>query len=292
MNRYLKYCIIGLVVLLIPIVINILLLQPMMFSFVGSDIEWLSFWGNYVGSIISCSVALFILWCQERENQKMNMANRQLQVAVFKHGQKQMNIDAIRKALVDFQVSFNYLEVNRICGNMIANDYKIEDYKQLEFLVRDIDEKNFILETLLYNVEESEYINHFNFTFNQLYNLYGLIISDLCFFFDLMSGLPEAKNDIIKYVEQHLESSSFIDSQQLKKDTIPGLIMPKSIEEIIVEFGDFQNIRKNAPEILKQRLKQTLVDGDFKEELKVDIINLLHYEQNKIDKELTEKVTN
>lgn len=287
-----KFCIIGLIVILIPIAINTILLQPSFFTFVGSDVEWLSFWGNYIGSIISSSVALFILWRQEKENRKINESNRELQLAVFNHSQKQSNIDSMRKALVDFQVTFNYLEINRVCANMIANNYRTEDYNKLQLLVRDADEKNFILETLLYNVEPSEYINHFNLTFNRLYNLYGLIISDLCFFFDLITGLPDAKDDIIKYVEEHLESSKYVDSQQPKKNTIPGLKIPKSIEEIIIEYGNYESIKKNAPEILKKRLIQTLADGNYKEQLKIDIINLLNYEQRKIDNELTNKVTN
>ena len=64
-------CIVG-----IPILINILILKPRLFDIVGTSTDWLSFWGGYLGAIISAGVAFTILYIQRKDNKKQNEENR------------------------------------------------------------------------------------------------------------------------------------------------------------------------------------------------------------------------
>ena len=51
-------------ILIIPIIINLLILSPSFFEYIGTGIDWLSFWGGYLGAIISAGVAFVILHIQ------------------------------------------------------------------------------------------------------------------------------------------------------------------------------------------------------------------------------------
>ena len=51
-------------ILIIPIIINYVLLIPIPFNFqiIGSNVDWLSFWGTYIGGIIGSSSSFLILY--------------------------------------------------------------------------------------------------------------------------------------------------------------------------------------------------------------------------------------
>ena len=77
-----------LVAILLPFIINGLILLPSKFKFVGDDVDWLTFWGGYIGAIISAGVAFVILAIQYKQNQKENYENRNLQINVIEYQQK------------------------------------------------------------------------------------------------------------------------------------------------------------------------------------------------------------
>ena len=64
-----------LIIVLIPAIINFIILQPSRFKFVGTSVDWLIFWGSYLGAIISAGVAFIILYIQRKDNEKANEAN-------------------------------------------------------------------------------------------------------------------------------------------------------------------------------------------------------------------------
>lgn len=59
-------------ILIIPIIINYVLLIPIPFNFpiIGSNVDWLSFWGTYIGGIIGASVSFLILYLTLLHNKK------------------------------------------------------------------------------------------------------------------------------------------------------------------------------------------------------------------------------
>lgn len=71
------------VVVACPIIINVVLQVPAFVSVVGNNIDWLSFWGDYLSAIVSSGVALYILYKQYTQNQGENKSNRSLQTAII-----------------------------------------------------------------------------------------------------------------------------------------------------------------------------------------------------------------
>lgn len=59
--RYIKeYFIQLLLITVTPLIINTLMVQPMLFQITGDSSSWLSFWGSYIGAVLSSAIALYI----------------------------------------------------------------------------------------------------------------------------------------------------------------------------------------------------------------------------------------
>ncbi|MGM9818704.1 MAG: hypothetical protein ACI30B_06970 [Paludibacteraceae bacterium] len=120
-----KYWWVALVILMLPIAINFILLTPSFTAIVGDEIAWLSFWGGYLGAIISATAAFVILYIQRKdnekrtkdneiqnknnriENEKHNKANRQLQLNIMKYQQQSQWLDRFRDAILECCRSLN-----------------------------------------------------------------------------------------------------------------------------------------------------------------------------------------
>ena len=124
-----KYWWIALVILLMPIALNFILLTPSFTAIVGDEIAWLSFWGGYLGAIISTAAAFIILYIQRKdneseneknrvdnevqnkqnrvENEKLNRANRQLQLNIMKYHQQYHWLDEFRNASLKYSQALN-----------------------------------------------------------------------------------------------------------------------------------------------------------------------------------------
>jgi hypothetical protein len=137
-----KYWWLFLLVVVTPIVMNIVMIQPKFFTFVGNDSSWLGFWGSYIGAVLSSAIALFVLFRQQQQNHFENMRNRSLQIAVIKYSQELEKFRDLRTALIDFQGSFDYIEITKIAERFIDGYYDNVEYEKLKYLVRDIDDKN------------------------------------------------------------------------------------------------------------------------------------------------------
>jgi hypothetical protein len=135
-----KYWWIALVILLLPIAINFVLLIPSFTAVVGDEIAWLSFWGGYLGAIISTAAAFIILYIQRKdneseneknrvdnevqnkqnreENEKLNRANRQLQLNIMKYHQQYHWLDEFRNASLAYCSAFNHNDLVMISNIM------------------------------------------------------------------------------------------------------------------------------------------------------------------------------
>ena len=124
-----KYWWIALVILLLPIALNFALLMPSFTAIVGDEIAWLSFWGGYLGAIISTAAAFIILYIQREdneaeneknrsdnkaqnelnriENENSNRANRQLQLNIMKYHQQSHRLDNFRNASLKYSQALN-----------------------------------------------------------------------------------------------------------------------------------------------------------------------------------------
>ena len=288
MNSYLrhikKYYIQLLLIIATPLIINTLMVQPMLFPITGDSSSWLGFWGSYIGAGLSSAIALYILYKQNQQNHVENIANRNLQLSVIKYNQELDKLRDLRTALVDFQASFDYLEINNIASKFIDGHYGEEERARLKYLVRDIDEKGFKATLLLDLMSSSNSVNEFNLVYNKIYNRYGLILGDFSSFLDLMQDLPQSKAEKRAYIEKQLNVWETYDKQQEEKviNKISGFTPPKSINEIIKSHGNYENIEEEASNIVKERLLETIEDSSLKENLKKCIQKILSEEQNRI----------
>lgn len=283
--RYIKeYYIQLLLIIATPLIINTLIVQPILFPITGDSSSWLSFWGSYIGAVLSSAIALYILYKQNQQNHTENIANRNLQLSVIKYNQELDKLRDLRTALVDFQASFDYMEITNIASKFIDGYFSEEERARLKYLVRDIDEKGFKATLLLDLMSNSNSVNEFNLVYNKIYNRYGLILGDFSSFLDLMQDLPQSKAEKRAYIEKQLNVWETYDKQQKEKviNKISGFTPPKSISEIIKSHGNYENIEEEASNIVKERLLETIEDSSLKENLKKCIQNILSEEQNRI----------
>lgn len=283
--RYIKeYFIQLLLIIATPLIINTLMVQPILFPITGDSSSWLSFWGSYIGAVLSSAIALYILYKQNQQNHTENIANRNLQLSVIKYNQELDKLRDLRTALVDFQASFDYMEITNIASKFIDGHFSEEERARLKYLVRDIDEKGFKATLLLDLMSSSNSVNEFNLVYNKIYNRYGLILGDFSSFLDLMQDLPQSKAEKRAYIEKQLNVWETYDKQQEEKviNKISGFTPPKSINEIIKSHGNYENIEEEASNIVKERLLETIEDSSLKENLKTCIQNILSEEQNRI----------
>lgn len=135
-----QYWWVALVILLLPIALNFILLTPSFTAIVGDEIAWLSFWGGYLGAIISTAAAFIILYIQRKdneseneknrvdnevqnkqnreENEKLNRANRQLQLNIMKYHQQSLWLDEFRNASLAYCSAFNHNDLVMISNIM------------------------------------------------------------------------------------------------------------------------------------------------------------------------------
>ena len=283
--RYIKEYFIQLfLIIATPLIINTLMVQPILFPITGDSSSWLSFWGSYIGAVLSSAIALYILYKQNQQNHTENIANRNLQLSVIKYNQELDKLRDLRTALVDFQASFDYMEITNIASKFIDGHFSEEERARLKYLVRDIDEKGFKATLLRDLMSSSNSVNEFNLVYNKIYNRYGLILGDFSSFLDLMQDLPQSKAEKRAYIEKQLNVWETYDKQQEEKviNKISGFTPPKSINEIIKSHGNYENIEEEASNIVKERLLETIEDSSLKENLKKCIQKILSEEQNRI----------
>lgn len=124
-----KYWWVTLAIFVLPIALNFVLLIPSFIAIVGDEIAWLSFWGGYLGAIVSTVAAFIILYIQRKdneseneknrntnklqndlnrlENERLNRANRQQQLNIMKYHQQSSWLDNFRDASLEYCRALN-----------------------------------------------------------------------------------------------------------------------------------------------------------------------------------------
>ncbi len=104
-----SWIILALIVLLVlPLLINLLCCRvPVINKIFGEPKGWTMFWGTYIGAIISCLVAYYVLFKQLEQNHKENSDNRKLQIGVIEYQQKTQWLTELKSRLFDFETLFH-----------------------------------------------------------------------------------------------------------------------------------------------------------------------------------------
>lgn len=281
-NVFKKYWWILFLIILTPCVINYFMIKPRICEITGNDTSWLSFWGGYIGSIISSSIAVFILCKQLQQNHNENKDNRKLQLAIVKHEQEKARLSQLKKALTDFILSCNDNEIDKVVGNMMSNNYTLNDYNSLRNLWDDIDEKRLIIELNIKKIPKTIFLDNYILASNASYNSYVFKIKNLAYFHIIMTPLPENKKKRHTYVEDLLDNIGKIDFNNSEKTDASNL--PKSIVSIIKENGNYDKIDDYAPLLIGSFISQ--FGTEIKPKLTSTIIDLVQSEEKRIDDEL------
>ena len=121
--------IVLIVVLVLPLGINALYLISTDCEVLHKPSEWTTFWGGYLGAIISAAVAFIILYIQrkdneqqikdtQRENETQNKTNRKLQINTLKYQQEQVRLNNFIAVSSKLIASINPMDVKTLCKQL------------------------------------------------------------------------------------------------------------------------------------------------------------------------------
>lgn len=263
-----KYWWVILIILLLPFVINVILLMPAFFPIVGENTDWLSFWGCYLGAIISAGVAFIILGVQYQQNNTENSKNRQLQISVLKYQQERDQLQFVIKILSELVTLIDPIEVGRLCNQFGINETNI--FSKIDSLVFNLEK---------YHQELSVYIDTDNSLSNK--NLQIDINSSKCEFFSMLLDIKFLFNSFCKYTNE-LKIDDF------KKDSILSEKISEKMQTIILQYDkqktnylsltDCRSIAKIRVESvldLQDRFQQQIKDYVKKEKERIEKLLIL-----------------
>lgn len=275
MNVLKKYLWMPFLVILIPCLINLIMIQPRIYRIVGNDTSWLSFWGGYIGSVISSAIALFILWKQLNQNHQENDENRKLQLKNIEYQQKSQWLNLLRSKLADYYSAFCFNDLALLSNKIktkknksdIRNEIKVmvDRVANTDFSVKilfpintDSDEKKMLLELDKFTVE-------FNVTLCDLL-WYVHDVAYLSGGFDFNESIYKERTD--KYM---IDATKY----DLSHDRIWDIIKANDYNI----FDKHEEIVSKYVDLVLEVLNPINVQEH--------IVNLIDYEQNKINKILS-----
>lgn len=257
------------IIYIIPRTINYLILKPATFEIVGDGTHWLSFWGSYLGAIISAGVAFAILCIQRYENETQNKANRQLQINVLKYQQNIQWLNELKAKCVDYYNAFDQNDIINLCNLLNKNDSTtLAEAEQLvNFLIDRNNKVVFALEFQFTKKKDDEEIKLLSKL--ETYNLvYKALICDTQYIIRRFRKNADIYN---LYVE--------IDEYE-KRNTIPEVTSNRIVS--ILNSTNYIGVVGGLSDILN---KLFIARRDFHPTLIQDTLNeLINYEENKINK--------
>ena len=263
------FCIGIICLVIIPISINKLILKPHLFEIVGTGVDWLTFWGSYLGAIISAGVAFIILHLQRKENETQNKANRQLQINVIKYQQDLQWLNELKAKCVDYHNAFDQNDIINLCNLLNKNDSTTlaEAEQLLNFLIDRNNKVVFALEFQFTNKKDEEEIK----LLSKLEN-YNLVYKALIYDTQYIIRRFRKNADIYNLYAE-------IDEYE-KRNTIPQVTSNRIVSILnsttyIGVVGGLSDII-NKLFIARRDFHPTLIQGTLNE--------LINYEESKINK--------
>lgn len=257
------------IILATPIIINWLILRPSCFEYIGTGVDWLSFWGGYLGAIISAGVAFIILHMQRKENETQNKANRQLQINVIKYQQNLQWLNELKTKCVDFYNAFDQNDIINLQNLLNKKDSATltESEQLVNFLINRNNKAVFALEFQFTSKKDDEEIK----LLSKLgtYNLvYKALICDIQYIIKRFRKNADIYN---LYVE--------IDEYK-KRNTIPQVTSNRIVS--ILSSSNYIGAVGGLSEIIN---KLFIARRDFHPSLIQGTLNeLINYEESKINK--------
>lgn len=285
-KKYIKHILIGFCIgiiclVIIPISINKLILKPHLFETIGTGVDWLTFWGSYLGAIISAGVAFIILHIQRKDNEKdnndnrennktQNEANRQLQLNIMRYQQEIHWLDNFRSASLEYCNALNHNDIVSIYN--IIWDYPNDAFNMLKPLFDRIIETN---TKLSFVRKQNPKANELAKYIDDIYIAYKQTLNDLQWIaIYFRTNIPNCRyqDGFIKFLQMHKRTHDDIDhilelSQQLYYNVNHRKYFDDIIKDVIYEAKKYEpNVRDKIYEYIKQ--EQTLIDSLLTENIK------------------------
>ena len=289
-----KYWWIALVILLLPITINFVLLIPSFTAVVGDEIAWLSFWGGYLGAIISTAAAFIILYIQRKdneseneknrvdnevqnkqnreENEKLNRANRQLQLNIMKYHQQCHWLDEFRNASLKYSQALN--NNNLVLISNMMWEHPQDAFNIVKQLFDDLDTYQAKFAFTRKQNEESATLAQY---IREKAELYKCSLNDLqCIVLYFKAHAPQfrCKCNFIQYLQSYPDK---------RANTEHILQLAKMQTEQVISGNNYKYFNDIFHTI------NTPLDG-FAYDVQIKLYEYIKQEQNNIDKLLTENI--
>lgn len=289
-----KYWWIALVILLLPITINFVLLIPSFTAVVGDEIAWLSFWGGYLGAIISTAAAFIILYIQRKdneseneknrvdnevqnkqnreENEKLNRANRQLQLNIMKYHQQYHWLDEFRNASLKYSQALN--NNNLVLISNMMWEHPQDAFNIVKQLFDDLDTYHAKFAFTRKQNKESATLAQY---IREKAELYRCSLNDLqwiVLYFKAHAPKFRCKCDFIQYLQSYPDK---------RANTEHILQLAKMQTEQVISGNNHKYFNDIFHTI------NTSVDG-FAYDVQSKLYEYIKQEQNNIDKLLTENI--
>lgn len=164
MKKIICFIILGIIVL--PIIINYVLMLPAPFNFpiIGSNVDWLSFWGTYIGGIIGASVSFLILYLTLLHNKNEAKIDR-------KHNE----LLQLKKDLSERLSDVNFMPLHIDASNEVNVKSEIS---RLNMLYETYGQKCSTAQ-FIYNNDENELAKQFYEAYSRFTLHFGLLINNL-----------------------------------------------------------------------------------------------------------------
>ena len=289
-----KYWWIALVILLMPIALNFILLTPSFTAIVGDEIAWLSFWGGYLGAIISTAAAFIILYIQRKdneseneknrvdnevqnkqnrvENEKLNSANRQLQLNIMKYHQQYHWLDEFRNASLKYSQALN--NNNLVLISNMMWEHPQDAFNIVKQLFDDLDTYHAKFAFTRKQNEESATLAQY---IREKAELYRCSLNDLqwiVLYFKAHAPQFRCKCNFIQYLQSYPDK---------RANTEHILQLAKMQTEQVISGNNHKYFNDIFHTI------NTSVDG-FAYDVQSKLYEYIKQEQNNIDKLLTENI--
>lgn len=289
-----KYWWIALVILLMPIALNFILLTPSFIAIVGDEIAWLSFWGGYLGAIISTAAAFIILYIQRKdneseneknrvdnevqnkqnrvENEKLNRANRQLQLNIMKYHQQYHWLDEFRNASLKYSQALN--NNNLVLISNMMWEHPQDAFNIVKQLFDDLDTYHAKFAFTRKQNEESATLAQYIREKSELYRCSLNDLQWIVLYFKAHAPQFRCKCNFIQYLQSYPDK---------RANTEHILQLAKMQTEQVISGNNHKYFNDIFHTI------NTSVDG-FAYDVQSKLYEYIKQEQNNIDKLLTENI--
>jgi hypothetical protein len=247
------------------------MIQPRICEITGNDTSWLSFWGGYIGSVISSAIALYILWKQLNQNHKENEDNRKLQLKNIEYQQKTQWLNLLRSKLADCYSAFSFNDLNFLVDAILKKENKSDIRNEIKVLLDRMNNDYFSVAILFpENMDSDE--NRLLYEIKKITEEFYAMVSDLDWYVHDVAYLPGGfeLNESI-YKERTDIYILTANKYNLSHNRIWDIIKENDYNI----FDKHEEIVSNYVDLVFEVLNPINVQKR--------IVNLIDYEQNRID---------